>query len=65
MKFSIYLNKRVFVMWKSVGCIFIRDGRMRTLSKYSAHLFKIASLSVRSVLPSELRCGVAPELSVP
>ena len=28
------------------------DGRLSTLLKCSAHLFKIASLSVRSVLPS-------------
>ena len=34
------------------------DGRLSTLS---AHIFKIASLSVRSVLPSALSSGVAPE----
>ena len=33
--------------------------------KCSAHLFKIASLSVRSVLPSALSSGVAPELFGP
>ena len=38
------------------------DGRLSTLLKCSAHLFKIASLSVRSVLPSALSSGVAPEL---
>ena len=32
------------------------DGRLSTLLKYSAHLFKIASLSVKSVLPSALNC---------
>ena len=41
------------------------DGRLSTLLKCSAHLFKIASLSVRSVLPSALRSGVAPEIFGP
>ena len=40
------------------------DGRLSTLLKCSAHLFKIASLLVRSVLPSGLSSGVAPELLV-
>ena len=40
----------------------IDDGRLRTPSKCSAHLFKIASLSVRRLVPSALRSGVAPEL---
>ena len=35
----------------------INDGRLRTLSKCSAHLFKIASLSVRRLVPSALRSG--------
>ena len=38
------------------------DGRLRTLLKCSAHLSNIASLSVRSVLPSALSSGVALEL---
>ena len=41
------------------------DGRLRTLLKCSAHLSKITSLSVRSVLPSALSSGVAPELFGP
>ena len=41
------------------------DGQLSTLLKCSAHLFKIASLSVRSVLPSALSSGVAPELFGP
>ena len=40
----------------------IDDGRLRTPSKCSAHLFKIASLSVRRLVPSALRSGVVPEL---
>ena len=40
----------------------IDDGPLRTLSKCSAHLFKIASLSVRRLVPSALRRGVVPEL---
>ena len=40
----------------------IDDGRLRTPSKCSAHLFKIASLSVRRIVPSALRSGVVPEL---
>ena len=36
-------------------------GRLSTLLKCSAHLFKIASLSVRSVLPFALSSGVAPD----
>ena len=40
----------------------IDDGRLRALSKCSAHLFKIASLSVRRLVPSALRRGVVPEL---
>ena len=38
------------------------DGRLSTLLKCSAHLSKIASLSVRSVLPSALSSGVAQEI---
>ena len=41
---------------------FIVDGRLSKLLKCSARLSKIASLSVRSVLPSALRNGVVPEL---
>ena len=41
------------------------DGRLSTPLKCSAHLFNIASLSVRSVLPSALSSGVAPELFGP
>ena len=40
----------------------IDDGRLRTPSKCSDHLFKIASLSVRRLVPSALRSGVVPEL---
>ena len=40
----------------------IDDVRLRTQSKCSAHLFKIASLSVRRLVPSALRRGVVPEL---
>ena len=40
----------------------IDDGRLRTPSKCSAHLFMIASLSVRRLVPSALRSRVAPEL---
>ena len=40
----------------------IDDGQLRTPSKCSAHLFKIASLSVRRLVPSALRSGVVPEL---
>ena len=40
----------------------IDDGRLRTLSKCSAHLFLIASLSVRRLVPSALRRGVVSEL---
>ena len=40
----------------------IDDGRLRTPSKCSANLFKIASLSVRRLVPSALRSGVVPEL---
>ena len=41
-----------------VALSLIVDGRLSTLSKRSAHLFKIVALSVRSVLPFALRCGV-------
>ena len=37
----------------------IDDGRLRTPSKCSAHLFKMASLSVRRLVSSALRNGVA------
>ena len=40
----------------------IDDSRLRTPSKCSAHLFKIASLSVRRLVPSALRSGVVSEL---
>ena len=40
----------------------IDDGRLRTSSKCTAYLFKIASLSVRRLVPSALRSGVVPEL---
>ena len=40
----------------------IDNGQLRTPSKCSAHLFKIASLSVRRLVPSALRSGVVPEL---
>ena len=40
----------------------IDDGRLRTLSKCLAHLFKIASLSARRLVSSALRSGVIPEL---
>ena len=43
----------------------IDDGRLRSPSKCSAHLFKIAFLSVRKLVPSVLRSGVVPELWVP
>ena len=36
----------------------IDDGRLRTPSKCSAHLFKTAPLSVRRLVPSALRSGV-------
>ena len=35
----------------------IDDGRLRILAKCSAHLFKIASLLVRRLVPSALRGG--------
>ena len=35
----------------------IDDGRLRTPSKCSANLFKMASLSVRRLVPSALRSG--------
>ena len=41
---------------------FTVDGRLSPLLKCSVHLFKIASLSMRSVLPSSLSSGVVPEL---
>ena len=40
----------------------IDDGRLRTPSKCSAHLFKKASVSVRRQVPSALRGGVVTEL---
>ena len=40
----------------------IDDGRLRTPSKCSAHLFKIASLSVRRLVRPALRSGMVPEL---
>ena len=40
----------------------ILDGRLSTLSKSTAFYFKVVSLSVRRVLPVELRSGVSPEL---
>ena len=40
----------------------IDKSRLRTPSKCSAHLFKIASLSVRRLVPSALRSGVVPQL---
>ena len=40
----------------------IDDDQLRTPSKCSAHLFKIASLSVRRLVPSALRSGEVPEL---
>ena len=43
----------------------IDDGRFRTPSNCSAHLFKIASLSIRILVPSALRSGVVPELCGP
>ena len=46
-------------LWQSVDSIVIsNDGRLSTLLKCSAHLFKIASLSVRIVLPYALSKGV-------
>ena len=38
------------------------DGRLRTPSKCSAHLFKIASFPVGRLVPSVLRTGVVSEL---
>ena len=40
----------------------IDDSRLRTPSKCSAHLFKIASLPVRGLVPSALGSVVDPEL---
>ena len=45
-----------------ITSLLIDDGRLRTPSKSSAHLFKIASLSVRKLVPFALRSGVIPEL---
>ena len=38
----------------SIPSSLILDGRLSTLLKCSVHLYKIASLSVRSVLPSAI-----------
>ena len=38
------------------------DGQLSMLLECSVHLSKIASLSVRSVLPSVLSSGVTPQL---
>ena len=46
----------------SIASSLIDDGRLRTPSKCSANLFKIASFSVRRLVPSALRNGVVPEL---
>ena len=43
----------------------IDDGRLRTPPKRPAHPFKTASLSVRRLVPTALRSGVAPELRGP
>ena len=49
-------------LWQSVDTWSLTDyGRLSTLLKCSAHLPKIASLSVESVLSSALSSGVAPE----
>ena len=45
-----------------IALLLTADGLLSTLLECSAHLSKIASLSVRSVLPSVLSSGVAPEL---
>ena len=44
------------------GSLLIGDGRLRTSSKCSAHLFKISSLSVRRLVLAALRSRVVPEL---
>ena len=41
-----------------IASALIDDGRLRTPLKCSAHLFKIAYLSVRRLVPSALRSGV-------
>ena len=41
----------------SIASSLMLDGRFSTLLKYSANLSNIASLSVRSILPSALQCG--------
>ena len=69
LSWSEILLGRVVLSELSLGRVVLHllrdDGRLSTLLKCSAHLFKIASLSVRSVLPSALSSGVAPELFVP
>ena len=60
-------NSSSSVLYSTCGSLLIvssliDDGRLRTPSKRSAHLFKIASLSVRRLVPSALRSGVVPEL---
>ena len=45
-----------------IASSFIDAGGVRTLSKCSAHLFKLAFLSVRRLVPSALRKRVVPEL---
>ena len=40
----------------------IDDGQLRTSSKCSAHLFNIASLSVRRLVLSALRSGLVPAI---
>ena len=53
-------------LWQSVDSIVMTfDGRLSRLLKCSALLRKIASLSVRSVLPSALSNGMVPELFGP
>ena len=49
----------------SIASSLMLDGRFSTLLKCSAHLFKLASLSVRRVFISALRNVVAPELFGP
>ena len=45
-----------------IASSFIDDGRLRTPSKCSAHIFKIDSLLVRILVQSALRSGAVPEL---
>ena len=45
----------------AMSLVHIDDGRLSKLSKFSAHVFKIAPSSVRSVFQSAQRSGVVPQ----